>query len=419
MDALEHLASIDLIELCNEAKIERCRATRDLSSCGRYVQHVLTSCGHASLCAECCQRCDVCPICRTSIPTAGSRVRLRLYYKCIDAGLISKNQDDMFQEKDSRNHVMTDIQRLYSLFDVALENNLVSLICHYGVGVQEMKSKLDLFQKFAMQLTGISSVLEIMVLSFKETVAAQVHDLHQLLESTMKAKQHLEVMIWCIRHQFLEGVQSRFPNVASWKLHVLERKLEAVRRAWPDYSNNMRDSFGPNGTILFIEQALANLRIEQSYIKERVDDVDISSLQDENSPSLFLSKIDEANRNGYPFKSLRTAADVLFLHGISDTVVAKQAILLYYLFDRHWSRPDVEWQYLIHDFSATFGITRHSVLESLVFFLLDDHTFEALQVIFTCFCFPSVSLICGHDAIMHDIIHMSNIYTSRYILRAF
>ncbi|XP_073007314.1 E3 ubiquitin-protein ligase HOS1 isoform X2 [Typha latifolia] len=242
-----------------------------------------------------------------------------------------------------------------------------------------MKSKLDLFQKFAMQLTGISSVLEIMVLSFKETVAAQVHDLHQLLESTMKAKQHLEVMIWCIRHQFLEGVQSRFPNVASWKLHVLERKLEAVRRAWPDYSNNTRDSFVPNGTILFIEQALANLRIEQSYIKERVDDVDISSLQDENSPSLFLSKIDAANRNGYPFKSLRTAADVLFLHGISDTVVAKQAILLYYLFDRHWSKPDVEWQYLIHDFSATFGITRHSVLESLVFFLLDDHTFEALQ----------------------------------------
>ena len=129
--ALEHLASIDLIELCNEAKIERCRATRDLSSCGRYVQHVLTACGHASLCAECSQRCDVCPICRTSIPSDGSRLRFRLYYKCIEAGLISKRHDERFQDKnDSRGRVMADIQRLYSLFDVALENNLVSLICH-------------------------------------------------------------------------------------------------------------------------------------------------------------------------------------------------------------------------------------------------------------------------------------------------
>nr|CAD1816801.1 unnamed protein product [Ananas comosus var. bracteatus] len=130
-DALEQLASIDLIALCNEAKIEHCRATRDLSSCGRYVQHVLSSCGHASLCAECSQRCDVCPVCRTSIPNIGSRVQLRLYYKCIEAGLISKRHDDRFQEKESsRNHSMTDIQRLYLLFDVALENNLVSLICN-------------------------------------------------------------------------------------------------------------------------------------------------------------------------------------------------------------------------------------------------------------------------------------------------
>jgi hypothetical protein len=36
----------------------------------------------------------------------------------------------------------------------------------------------------------------------------------------------------------------------------------------------------------------------------------------------------------------------------------------------------------MEDFAATFSITRHSLLESLVFYLLDDHTDEALQVNF-------------------------------------
>lgn len=127
---MEHLASIDLLELCNEAKVERCRATRDLSSCGRYVQDVLNSCGHASLCAECSKRCDVCPICRTLLPVNGNRLRPRLYYECDSAGLISKRYADRFQEKDNSNDHFLAIQRLYTLFDVALDNNLVSLICH-------------------------------------------------------------------------------------------------------------------------------------------------------------------------------------------------------------------------------------------------------------------------------------------------
>ncbi|KAI8018594.1 E3 ubiquitin-protein ligase HOS1 [Camellia lanceoleosa] len=85
-EALEHLASIDLIELCNEAKVECCRATRDLRSCGRYVESVLNSCGHASLCIECC-RYDSCPICRIPIPKNGNVLRLRLYYECIEFSL--------------------------------------------------------------------------------------------------------------------------------------------------------------------------------------------------------------------------------------------------------------------------------------------------------------------------------------------
>lgn len=128
---MEVLASIDLIDLCKEAKIERCRATRDLRSCGRYVHHLLNSCGHASLCAECSQRCDICPICRVPVPKAGPRVCQRLYYQCIEAGLISKRCDERFQEiEDKEKQLTADVQRLYSLFDVALENNLVSLICH-------------------------------------------------------------------------------------------------------------------------------------------------------------------------------------------------------------------------------------------------------------------------------------------------
>ncbi|KAK3224951.1 hypothetical protein Dsin_004813 [Dipteronia sinensis] len=130
-EALEHLASIDLSELRYEAKVERCRATRDLRSCGRFVHHVLNSCGHASLCTECSQRCDFCPICRVPMPKEGDRFQLRLFYECIEAGLISRKCDERFQGlEDGENQLTADVQRLYSLFDVALENNLISLVCH-------------------------------------------------------------------------------------------------------------------------------------------------------------------------------------------------------------------------------------------------------------------------------------------------
>lgn len=130
-EAVQHLASIDLNQLCKEAKIERCRATRDLRSCGRYVHYVLNSCGHASLCTECGQRCDTCPICRIPIQKNENTFRLRLYYECIDGGLISKKCDERFQDiEDGEDQLTADVERLYSLFDVALENNLISLICH-------------------------------------------------------------------------------------------------------------------------------------------------------------------------------------------------------------------------------------------------------------------------------------------------
>jgi len=372
-NALEQLASIDLIELCKEARIEHCRATRDLSSCGRYVHHVLNSCGHASLCAECSQRCDVCPICRSPIPDNGNRVRLRLYYKCIEAGLISKQHDERFQEKeDHGNPVNTDVQRLHSLFDVALQNNLTSLICHYitdvcldenavssdpllaflldevvikdwckravnaliseiGMiyrsGLEMMQSKLSQLQKFAAQLAGINSVLEVMIASFTEAVSAHVNDLHQLIENTLKAKQHLEAMIWCIRHRFIQDICSRYTDYESWSSDVIQRKASAEARKWPEFFDKQSGDNEANQGTLFIEQALQNLGIEQSYRNE--EEAAITCLQNEQSSSMFCSTItaDHSSLNRYPFKNLREAVDILFLHGASDMVIAKQAIV--------------------------------------------------------------------------------------------
>lgn len=204
---------------------------------------------------------------------------------------------------------------------------------------------------------------------------------------------------------------------------MIQRKAYAEERKWPGFSDKGSDINEANQSTLFIEQALQNLGIEQNY-RDKEEEIAITCLQDEQSSSMFCSTIttDHFSIDRYPFKNLREAVDVLFLHGASDMVIAKQAIvsfsffffisyylwslslvawdiiftlflrhatslnflnasqLLYYLFDRHWSRPDSEWRYLVDDFAATFGITNRTLLECLVFCLLDDHSSEALEV---------------------------------------
>ncbi|XP_058103312.1 E3 ubiquitin-protein ligase HOS1 [Magnolia sinica] len=460
-EALKRLASIDLIELCNEAKVEHCRATRDLRSCGRFVQHVLNSCGHASLCVECSQRCDLCPICRIPIPKNGSRLRLRLYNECIEAGLMSKRYDDRFQEKeDDGKQLMADVQRLYSLFDVAIENNMVSLVCHYvtdvcmdesavssdpvlaflldevvvkdwckqtfrniiadlcgiyTLGVEEMKMKLGLLHKFVMQLTSISSVIEVLESAFKGTLSPQLQDLHHLSENILKAKQHLEVMIWCIRHQFLENVQSRHRNFTSWRSLVRERKSATAKRSWPDFTTNSAESAGQDGSTLFIEDALSNLGIEQEDGKGVGEELEVTCLQKGGAyPTLFRSKI-EGSQGCYPFENLRAAIDILFLHGSSDLVIAKRAIFLYYLFDRHWTMPDKQWRHLIDDFASAFGITRHSLLESFTFYLLDDETEQALQE--ACRLLPEIACPATHPKIAQILLERQKPDAALMILR--
>ncbi|KAK6117455.1 hypothetical protein DH2020_048782 [Rehmannia glutinosa] len=430
--ALVRLASIDPIELCNEAKVERCRATRDLRSCGRYVQRVLISCGHAALCEECSQRCDVCPICRVALPKGGNDLPLRLYYECIEAGLISKRCDDRLRDKeDGENQLIADVQRLYSLFDVALENNLVyyeklgrtvekhtditdvcmdesavssdpviaflldekvvkdwcrrtfrnvltELLAIYKLTVLEMKTKLSLLQKISSKLAAMANVLEVLESSFRDSTSAMLQDLNHLLESILKTKQHLEIMIWCIRHQFLENVRSRYSDIASWSSSFRERKSAAIKRAWPDPTNRVLGSGEQSTSSLFIEDALSNLDTEQGYADKDEGELANASLLSGGGNSFFLSKL-HGMAACYPFENSRAAVDLLFLQGNSDLVVAKQAIFLYFLFDRHWTMPTDEWRHIVDDFAVTFSITRHSLLESFVFYVLDDHTDEALK----------------------------------------
>ncbi|PVH31258.1 hypothetical protein PAHAL_9G096600 [Panicum hallii] len=259
----------------------------------------------------------------------------------------------------------------------------------YRSGLEMMQSKLSQLQKFAAQLAGIYSVLEVMIASFTEAVSAHVNDLHLLIENTLKAKQHLEAMIWCIRHRFVQDICSRYTDYESWSSDVIQRKASAEARKWPEFFDKQLGDNETNQGTLFIEQALQNLGIEQSYRNE--EEAAITCLQNEQSSSMFCSTItaDHFSLNRYPFKNLREAIDVLFLHGASDMVIAKQAILLYYLFDRHWTRPDSEWRYLLDDFAATFGITSRTLLECLVFCLLDDHSSEALEE--ACSLLPKIS----------------------------
>lgn len=426
-----HLASINLRDLCNEAKVERCRATRDLTSCGRSVHHALNPCGHASLCAECCQRFDLCPICRSQLlpSRTGDRLRLRLYYECVQAGLISS---PTHEDEDEDEHA--DVHRLYSLFDVAMNNNLVSVVCLYITNVcmdeaavssdpviaflldevvvkdwvkrtfrtilaelqeiyrlktKEMQAWLDKLLKCSKQVAGVCSVLEVMESAFKGSVSPQLQDVQRLKENIGKTKQHLEIMIWCIRHGFLEDVRSRYSDFRSWKALVLERKSNAIKRAWPDAVDQSSDC-SVHGGSLFIEDALENLEREPEYSQDIGADLEVGCLQNDNR-SVLRSKI-EGMSGSYPFENIRTAADILFLQGSSDLVVAKQAIFLYYLFDRHWTTPEKHWKHIIDDFAATFGITRHSLLESSVFYLLDDPSEEALQE--ACRTLPE---ICGPE----------------------
>ncbi|XP_012070039.1 E3 ubiquitin-protein ligase HOS1 isoform X2 [Jatropha curcas] len=282
----------------------------------------------------------------------------------------------------------------------------------YNLQEEEMKTRLNCLVKLSVHLAGLSDVLEVLDSSFKGNLSAQLHDLQLLQETILKTKQHLEIMKWCIRQQFLENVKSRHADFNSWRSVVRERKAAAITRSWPDAANQSAESIMQTGS-LFIEDALANLEIEQGYVQEIGEELELASLQKDRG-SFFRSKI-EGVAGCYPFESLRAAVDVLFLHGSSDLVVAKQAILLYYFFDRHWTMPDDCWRHIVDDFAATFGITRHALLESLAFYLLDDHTDETLKE--ACHLLPEISGQSTHPKIAQVLLEREAPEVALMVLR--
>ncbi|CAL5412823.1 unnamed protein product [Camellia sinensis] len=143
-EALEHLASIDLIELCNEAKVECCRATRDFRSCGRYVESVLNSCGHASLCTECCQRCD----------SVAQSVEFQYQRMAI-------LEEKEYGEKQIAEGP-TDVT------DVCLDESAVSSDPVIAFLLDEVVVKDCSLLKFSVKLSGISNLPEVLDSSFKE-----------------------------------------------------------------------------------------------------------------------------------------------------------------------------------------------------------------------------------------------------------
>lgn len=133
-------------------------------------------------------------------------------------------------------------------------------------------------------------------------------------------------MAWCIRHQFLENVRSRFSEFASWSSSVRERKSAAIIRTWPDSISRVLGSIEQSTSSLFIEDALSNLETEQEYGRE--GELAITSFLTNGAGTIFLSKL-QGLAGCYPFESLRAAVDLLFLQGNSDLVIAKQAIVSY------------------------------------------------------------------------------------------
>ncbi|WZZ48742.1 hypothetical protein YC2023_048849 [Brassica napus] len=248
-----------------------------LARCGRSASYVLIPCGHASLCTECSQMCDVCPICRSSLLRTGDR--LCLYYECVESGLISEEDED-----EDEHQLAADVHRLYSLFDVAMNNSLISVVCDYitkvcmdetavssdpviaflldevvvkgwvkrtflsilpelqhiySLETKEMQAWLDNLLKYSKQVSRICSVIEVMESTFKGSVSPQLEDVQKLRENIGKTKQAL----------------------------VLERKSNAIKRAWPNAVDQSSDC-NVQGGSLFIEDALENLEREPEYSQD-------------------------------------------------------------------------------------------------------------------------------------------------------
>lgn len=153
--------------------------------------------------------------------------------------------------------------------------------------------------------------------------------------------QHLEVMAWCARHQFLETIRSSYASVSQWQTSVKERKLAAQDRAWLETPHNNGKLEVSQEATLFIEEALANLGLLEDDDNDEVGLGDLPELgmlrqgpTAQTPASLRFRRDLESiqSRSPYPPESVRAAVDLLFLEGPCDLILAKKAIVSFMCF---------------------------------------------------------------------------------------
>ncbi|GBG61328.1 hypothetical protein CBR_g20363 [Chara braunii] len=464
MRALQRLVDIDLRRLCDEAKVEKCRATRDVRSCGKPVRNVLTECGHAVLCAECMKRVECCPVCRAPIVASDTKgeAELRLYDLCQEAELVPDSSDD---DLDDPPPWTEDVARLYAFFDIALEHNQAVLVRHYveevclddnavssdaviskmldgTVVVEWCRAKLNAQKKALGKLysfTGVGSMGRRVneINRMKGRMEGVIHVLEslkapspgddfspvdQLQEFGKRALQHARLMMWCMRNRFLEDLPCRFSSSEDWSNAVHERKVAAQERQWPGPHGLEDPPFAKESATLFIQDAVDRLGLEEDEDEsEWFEDLVESGAGDRRGARQMLWGSSSDGCRGeegelYPFLSIRSAVDILFLSGSSDDEQAKKAILLYYLFDRFWGISHSSWLETIDDYCAFLGITRNPRTECLVFFLLDETSEQALQE--ACQWIPVIAGPSLHPKVLGSLVERGAPHVALDALRA-
>ncbi|XWS49703.1 hypothetical protein CRYUN_Cryun12cG0026000 [Craigia yunnanensis] len=267
-------------------------------------------------------------------------------------------------------------------------------------GICILKNLEKCFESYAILVFVYTIVLEVLESSFKGRLLAQLHNLHHLQESILKTKQHLEITIWCVKHQFLEHVRSRHANFTSWHNLVRERRSAATMRAWPDAVDHSADSTRQDGS-LFIEDALANLDIEHACDQETGEESNFAFFQN-GALSFFRSKIEGM-----------TGVIHLKVFELLWTSSFYVVVLIWWLQSKQL--PEEEWRHIMDDFAASFGISRHSLLESFTFCLLDDHTDEALLESYQ--LLPEISGPATHPKITQVLLERQNPEAAQMALR--
>lgn len=289
---------------------------------------------------------------------------------------------------------------------------------------RQMIFKLDTIEWKGRKLGGVIHVLEALEAPLvDQPLSPTLYELRQLLESIRKVVQHLEVMAWCARHQFLETIRSSYESISQWHTAVKERKLVAQDRAWSvtDKKSKLGDS---QPATLFIEDALANLGLLDDDNEDEMGSEDLPELgwlrqgPTAHTPASLRFRCDEPmqSTSPYPPESVRTAVDLLFLEGACDLVLAKKAIFLYFLFDRHWGLSDEKWREVVDDYASIFSIPRHLMLESLVFYLLDDSSDHALEE--ACQLLPEIASHNTHPKVATVLLERRKPEVALAVLRA-